>query len=243
MNAKNVIRTVWPDALSLAHAAAHLIVTESNKAVLQKPFFTIALSGGSTPKLLFELLVKLPYKNNIPWKKIIFAFGDERFVPPTSDESNYKMAMETLLKNVPVPRKNILAVATLKNTPAQAAMLYEASIKKYITKQQPFDLVLLGIGEEGHTASIFPGSSLLEENKRWVKEIWVQEKNMDRISFTMPFINQAKNIAFLVSGQSKAAIVKKIFSKTGANLPAARVTGKKNLFWFLDEAAAGLPGS
>jgi 6-phosphogluconolactonase len=243
MNSKNVIRTVWPDALALAHAVAHLIVTESNKAVLQKPFFTISLSGGSTPKLLFELLVNPPYKNNIPWKKIIFAFGDERFVPPTSDESNYKMAIETLFKHVPVPRKNILAVPTLKNTPAQSAMLYEATIKKYITKQQPFDLVLLGIGEEGHTASIFPGSSLLEENKRWVREIWVPEKNMDRISFTMPFINQAKNVAFLVSGQSKAAIVKKIFSKSGADLPAARVTAKNNLFWFLEEAAAGLPGS
>lgn len=236
---KNTIKTVWPDALSLAHAVAHLIVTESNKAVLSKPFFTIALSGGSTPKLLFELLAKAPYKNNIPWKKIIFTFGDERFVPPTSDESNFKMAMEALLKNVPVPKKNILAVPTLKNSPAIAAKLYEQAIKKYVSKKMPLDLVLLGIGEEGHTASIFPGSHLLAEDKNWVKEIWVKEKNMDRISFTMPFIQQANNIAFLVSGASKAAIVKKIFSSSGRNLPAARVTAKKNLFWFLDEAAAG----
>ncbi len=235
----NTIKTVWPDALSLAHAVAHLIVTESNKAVLSKPFFTIALSGGSTPKLLFELLAKAPYKNNIPWKKVIFTFGDERFVPPTSDESNFKMAMEALLKNVPVPKKNILAVPTLKNSPADAAKIYEQEIKKYVSKKVPLDLVLLGIGEEGHTASIFPGSPLLAENKNWVKEIWVKEKNMDRISFTMPFIKQASNVAFLVSGVSKAAIVKKIFSASGRNLPAARVTAKKNLFWFLDEAAAG----
>lgn len=235
----NTVTTVWPDALSLAHAAAHLIVTESNKAILTKPFFTIALSGGSTPKLLFELLAQPPYKNNIPWKKTIFTFGDERFVPPTSDESNFRMAMESLLKNVPVPKKNILAVPTLKNDPASAARVYEGMIKEFISKKLPLDLVLLGIGEEGHTASIFPLSPLLEENKRWVKEIWVAEKNMDRISFTMPFINQASSIAFLVSGVSKAAIVKKIFSAAGRNLPAARVKAKKTLYWFLDEAAAG----
>ncbi len=235
---KNTIKTVWPDALSLAHAVAHFIVTESNKAILSKPFFTIALSGGSTPKLLFELLAKAPYRNNIPWKKIIFTFGDERFVPPTNEESNFKMATEALLKNVPVPKKNILAVPTLKNSPATAAKLYRQALKKYVNKKAPLDLVLLGIGEEGHTASIFPGSPLLED-KNWVKEIWVKEKNMDRISFTMPFIQQANNVAFLVSGASKAAIVKKIFSSSGRDLPAARVTAKKNLFWFLDEAAAG----
>jgi 6-phosphogluconolactonase len=233
------IKTVWPDALSLAHAVAHLIVTESNKAVLYKPYFTIALSGGSTPKMLFRLLAQPPYKNNIPWKKIIFAFGDERFVSPASDESNYKMAMEALLKHVPVPKKNILGVPTLKNTPAGCARLYEQEIKKYVSKRYPFDMVLLGIGEEGHTASIFPGSPLLTENKRWVKEIWVTEKQMDRISFTMPFINQAKNIVFLVSGHSKAAILKQIFSKPGAGLPAASVKASENLFWFLDEAANG----
>ncbi len=235
----NTIKTVWPDALSLANAAAHLIVTESNKAVLRKPFFTIALSGGSTPKLLFELLAQPPFKNNIPWKKVIITFGDERFVPPSSEESNFKMAMETLLNKVPLPKKNILAVPTLKNDPATAARLYEGLVKQYISKKTPLDLVLLGIGEEGHTASIFPGSPLLGENKRWVKDIWVAEKNMDRISFTMPFINQATTIAFLVSGASKAAIVKRIFSASGKNLPAAKVRAKDALYWFLDEAAAG----
>lgn len=234
-----IIKTVWPDALSLSHAAANLIVSESNKAVQQKGYFTIALSGGSTPKLLFELLAQAPYKNNIPWKKMIIAFGDERFVAPTSDESNYKMANETLLKNVPVASKNILGILTVKVTPAQSASLYQEAIKKHITTKHPFDLVLLGIGEEGHTASIFPKSELLSDKKHWVVNIFVKEKNMDRISFTLPFINQAKNIAFLVSGANKAAIVKKIFSKSGAALPAAMVKAKENTFWFLDEAANG----
>lgn len=235
----STIKTVWPDAMALAHAVAHLIVTESNKTIQQKEYFIIALSGGSTPKLLLQLLAKPPYRNNIPWKKIIFAYGDERFVAPESEESNYKMSMDCLLSMVPVPKKNILAVPILKHTPLESAIAYERLIKKYVNNQQPFDMVLLGIGEEGHTASIFPLSPLLNETKRWVKEVWVTEKNMDRISFTMPFINRAKNIVFLVSGQSKAHIVKKLFSKSGAALPAAQVKAKETLYWFLDEAANG----
>ena len=150
------IKTIWPDALALSHAVADLIVTESNKAVAQKGFFTIALSGGSTPKLLFQLLAQAPYKDNIPWKKIIIAFGDERFVAPASEESNYKMANDALLKHVPVLKKNIFVIQTLKVTPAQSAVLYEQTLKKHISNKQPFDIILLGIGEEGHTASIFP---------------------------------------------------------------------------------------
>ncbi len=238
-NSQVTIKTIWPAAITLAHAAAHLIVAESNKSVAEKNIFTIALSGGSTPKLLFQLLAKSPYKNNIPWKKIIFAFGDERFVPHSSEESNYKMAMEFLFTLVAVPKKNILAVSTSKITPALSALDYEKQLKKYISKKNPFDLVLLGIGEEGHTASIFPQSRLLVEKKHWVKEIWVEEKKMERISFTMPFINQAKIIAFLVSGPSKAAIVKKIFSKAGAHLPAALAKATENTYWFLDEDANG----
>ncbi|MGF2411373.1 6-phosphogluconolactonase [Ferruginibacter sp.] len=240
MTKATTIKTIWPDAMALSHAVANLIVTESNKAVQQKGYFTIALSGGSTPKLLFQLLAQPPYKNNIPWKKIIIAFGDERFVAPTSDESNFKMAKDALLNHVPIPAKNVLAIKTIKVTPAQSATLYEAAIKKHISNKHPFDLILLGIGEEGHTASIFPKSELLTDKKHWVKNVWVAEKNMDRISFTMPFINQAKNIAFLVSGQSKAAIVKKILSKISATLPAAMAKAKENTFWFLDKAASGL---
>src|SRR5436190_21865524 len=108
MSSSNIIKTIWPDALALSHAAANFIVTESNKAVAEKGIFSIALSGGSTPKLLFQLLAQAPYVDNIPWKKMIVAFSDERFVPATSEESNYKMACDTLLNHVPVPKKNIL---------------------------------------------------------------------------------------------------------------------------------------
>ena len=240
MKTAALIKTIWPDALALAHAVAHLIVIESNKAVQSKEYFTIALSGGSTPKVLFQLLAQEPYKSNIPWKQIIIAFGDERFVPHDNVESNYRMTMEALLKHVSIPKKNILAVPTEKNTPAAGASLYEAAVKKYVSNKAPFDLVLLGIGEDGHTASIFPGSPLLDDKKNRVKSVWVEEKKMDRISFTMPFINKAKSAAFLVSGEAKSVIMKTIFSHRGKDLPAARVAPQDTLYWFLDEAAASL---
>lgn len=231
------IRTVWPDAKELATAAAHLIVTLSNEAVAQKGFFSMALSGGNTPKLLFELLSQPPFVSNIPWKKMIIAFGDERFVPHSSDESNYKMAATALLSKVPLVKKNILVVRTEKITFERSAQQYEQKIRQHISARQPFDLVLLGIGDEGHTASIFPGSPLLQGKKQWIRDIWVPEKNSHRISFTLSFINQSKHVAFLVSGSGKADIVKKIFSGKHRDLPAAQVSAKKNVYWFLDEAA------
>jgi 6-phosphogluconolactonase len=233
------IKLIWPDAESLATAAAHFIVTESNKAVAEKGYFTIALSGGKTPELLYTILSQSPFKENIPWKNVIITFGDERFVPALSDESNYKMANETLLNKVPIPKKNILPVKTMNISPAASAALYEKSIKKYVSAKTPFDLILLGIGEEGHTASLFPGSILLKEKRRLVKEVFIKEKNMYRISFTLPCINNAKNVLFLVAGENKKDILKKIFSGRNRSLPAAMVKPSGNLIWMMDEAAAG----
>lgn len=234
------IKTIWPDVMTLSNAAAHIIVVETNKAIEQKGYCTIALSGGNTPKVLYELLSTPPFVKNINWKKCFFYFGDERFVPHTSEESNYKMAMDALLSKVPVPKKNIIGIATENISPAMTAAAYEGEVKKHISKAVPFDIILLGIGEEGHTASIFPNSSLLKTTKKWVSHIFVKEKNMERITFTLPFINTASNVIFLVSGSSKAAILKKIFSSKGKGLPAAMVRPKGTIYWLLDEAAAGL---
>jgi 6-phosphogluconolactonase len=232
------IKIILPDAVAVSTAAAHLIVTESQKAIIQKGYFTIALSGGSTPKLLYDLLSTPVFAKNINWKKVLIFFGDERFVAHSSEESNYKMAADALLTKVPIPKKNIFGIKTEKITPQQSAASYEVAIKKYVTAKYPFDIILLGIGEEGHTASLFPNSPLLKENKRWVQSIFVAQKNMDRITFTLPLINKAATILFLVSGAGKAAIVKTIFSAKGKKLPAAMVQPNGNLFWLLDEAAA-----
>ncbi|MFT3680969.1 MAG: 6-phosphogluconolactonase [Ferruginibacter sp.] len=238
MQAKKNIVTTWPNAAALALSAANLIVIESNKAIVTKGYFTIALSGGSTPKLLFELLATAPFAKNIQWKKVFVFFGDERFVPHTSAESNYKMAFDTLLSKVGIPPKNIFGIKTADTSPAQSATYYEQAVKKYVDARRPFDMILLGIGEEGHTASIFPGSALLGEKKKLVKEVFVKEKDMWRISFTLPLINRAKNVAFLVSGDGKKDILKTIFSAKGKKLPAAMVQPAGNLCWFIDEAAA-----
>jgi 6-phosphogluconolactonase len=239
MKKKKPIKLIWPEVNSLATAAAHFIATESNKAVAAKGYFTIALSGGKTPELLYAILSQPPFKENIPWKNVIISFGDERFVPTESDDSNYKMANEALLKKVSLQKKNILKVKTENISPAASAALYEKSIKKYVSAKNPFDLILLGIGEDGHTASLFPGSTLLKEKKRLVKEVFVKEKNMYRISFTLRCINKAKNVLFMVTGENKTDILKKIFSGRSRSLPAAMVKPAGNLIWMMDNAAAG----
>lgn len=233
------IYTVWPDNLELARAAAHLVVNTARLAVADKGYFTLALSGGSTPKLLYALLAQEPFRSNMPWKNTLVAFGDERFVPHSSDESNYKMAAEAMLDKVPLLKKNILVVSTEKIKPPASAAAYEKRLRQHVSTRHPFDLVLLGIGDEGHTASIFPGSPLMNEKRKWVADIWVEEKQSHRISFTMPFINRAKHIAFLVSGAGKKAILKKIFSGKETQLPATAVRARGTVHWFLDKAAAG----
>ena len=233
---KNVVKTTWPVAAWVSEAAAHYIVMASNKAVQEKGSFSIALSGGSTPKQLFQLLAQAPFKNNIPWDKTIIAFGDERFVPATHKDSNFKMANDAILSKVPIPKKNILQIKTSKIKPEAAAREYEKELKKMVPA---FDLVLLGMGEEGHTASIFPGSELLTDKKNNVAAVWVEEKKMYRISLTLSFINKANDVLFLVCGESKAPMVRQVFTDNNSRLPAAMVNAKGNVVWFLDEAANG----
>jgi 6-phosphogluconolactonase len=233
------IKLTFPNAQKLAEAAANFIANESNEIITKKDYFTIALSGGKTPELLYHILAQSPYKESIQWKKIIVCFGDERFVPASSEESNYKMASLALLQKVSLPKKNILKVKTARTNPAASAVAYEKEIRKYVSVKKPFDLILLGIGEDGHTASLFPGSKLLTEKKKWIKEIFVPEKKMHRISFTLPCINNAKNVMFLVSGKNKRSVIKKIFAEKRSKLPAAMVKPSGKLIWLMDTAAAG----
>jgi 6-phosphogluconolactonase len=222
----------------MAAAVANFIVQKSNEVLSRKKYFTLALSGGNTPAVLYKLLGQSPFKENIPWKKIIIFLSDERFVSHNNSESNYKMIDEILLSKVPVLKKNIFPVRTENISPEKSALDYEASLRKFVSQPPPFDLILLGLGEDGHTASLFPGSPVLKEKKKWVKEIYVAEKNMYRVSFTLPLINNAANVAFMVSGKNKAPIVKKIISDRKKILPASLVQPVGNLIWFLDADAA-----
>jgi 6-phosphogluconolactonase len=201
----------FADAGDLARGAAEHFVARSSEAVAQKGVFTVALSGGSTPKILYELLAAGSFRERIPWSGIHFFWSDERHVAPDHAESNYRMAHEAMLSRVPVPASNVHRVPAENPNATEAALEYEQTIKQ-VTKQSlpALDLILLGLGTDGHTASIFPGSEVLHETKRLVAAPWVEKLNSYRITMTLPLINNGVSIVFLVSGAEKAAIVKEV---------------------------------
>lgn len=235
------MKLVWKNAEALSLAAAHYFVLACNSAIEKKGTFSVALSGGSTPRRLYEILATPEFSSNIDWKKVLLFWGDERFVPHTHEDSNYKMTKEALLDKIKIPKKNIFGVP-VKGWPQDCAAEYETAIKNALGKNIAIDLTLLGMGDDGHTASLFPGTQILEENKKLVKEVWVESKETWRISFTYPLINRSKEIMFLIAGENKAPVIKQIFSnrKLKTPYPVQAVQPKKgNIIWMLDEAAIG----
>lgn len=225
-------------------AAADEVIQLANQAVSARGRFTIALSGGSTPKSLYNLLATNA-RTALPWEKMFFFWSDERHVPPDNPESNYRMANEAMLSKVPVPTANVFRPAT-ENTDAEAvATEYEATLKKFFqlsAGQFPqFDLILLGMGPDGHTASLFPGTAGLQEKNRIVIANWVEKLKTYRLSFTFPVLNAAACVTFLVSGTDKADVLKGVLEESapGAPYPASLVNPEHGkLIWFLDRAAA-----
>lgn len=197
----------------LARAAAELFVAKSNEAVAARGIFTIALSGGSTPKVLYQLLAdpNKPFREQVPWSSIHFFWADERHVPPDHPESNYRMANEAMLSKVPVAKNNVHRVMSENPDAAEAAENYEQTVLRIVSGKPPrFDVILLGVGTDGHTASIFPGSEVLHETKRLVAAPWVEKLKSYRITMTLRLINNAASVVFLVSGAEKAEIVKEM---------------------------------
>ncbi|HEY1267387.1 MAG TPA: 6-phosphogluconolactonase [Candidatus Binatia bacterium] len=227
----------------LAHSAAAEWVRRAAEAIAGAGRFTVALSGGNTPRALYAALAGSEFRSEIAWDHVHFFWGDERSVPADHPDSNYRMAYETLLSRVPVTQANIHRIETERG-PEKAAAAYEAELRDFFALSPSvfprFDLILLGIGEEGHTASLFPGSAALEERERLVIATYVEKLKTDRITFTLPLLNSAAEVAFLVSGKSKAGVVKEMLHD-GADLPAARVAPTNGrLSWFLDKEAAAL---
>ncbi|ANH82813.1 6-phosphogluconolactonase [Niabella ginsenosidivorans] len=234
----NPVKLIWKDKEALSRAAAYYFVEACAKSIAASDRFTVAFSGGSTPKRLFEILTTPEFSNNIEWKKVFIFWSDERFVPHTSDDSNYKMSKLALLDHIKIPKKNIFATPT-KGEPAACAAEYEAAVKTVLGKTASFDLTLLGMGDDGHTASLFPGTTILTETKRLVKEVWVESKQTWRISFTYTLINKSKEVLLLVGDANKYPVLKKIFAKNAK--PVYPVQGinpqKGRIIWLLDEAA------
>lgn len=237
---------IFETAASLAQATADLMIAIAKNAIERRGSFTVSLSGGTTPEYLYTLLTKPAYRDQIPWNKTFVFWGDERFVPSDDKQNNAHMAKTFLLDHVDIPSINIYPVP-VDVEPALAAEKYEASIKKFFGEETPrFDFMLLGLGENGHTASLFPGSEVVFENKRLVREVFVAEQDMFRITMTTALINKAHNIIFLVEGESKAAILKTILGDTKQpdKFPAQIIKAEDgNLYWLVDKkAAALLPG-
>lgn len=225
-------------------AAAEEVVRTTTEAVAARGRFTIALSGGSTPKSLFNLLATNA-RTTLPWDRMFFFWGDERHVPPTDPDSNYRMADEAMLSKVSVPAGNVFRMAAENPDAASAAEAYEKTLQKFFALppgQFPrFDLILLGMGPDGHTASLFPGTAGLQEKSRLVIANWVDKMKTHRLSFTLPVLNAAACVTFLVSGTDKAPALHAVLESDapGDQYPSKLVRpvdGK--LIWLIDRAAA-----
>lgn len=227
-------------AAELFEAAAKEFATRAAQAVRANGRFTVALSGGSTPKALYSLLATKP---TIPWDKICFFWGDERHVPPDHPESNYRMVDQALLSKVPVRPENIFRIHSEEKDAAVAALQYEQALKAFFHlspgKFPRFDLIFLGVGPDGHTASLFPGTSALNESQRLVVANWVPKFNTHRITVTFPVLNAAACITFLVSGLDKASMLHEVLENSAADLPSQKIRPVNGqLIWLLDDASA-----
>jgi 6-phosphogluconolactonase len=205
--------------------------------------FSVALSGGSTPRPLYEHLAGPPYRDAFPWSRTHWYWGDERFVPHDDPLSNYRMAREALLSRAPIPAINIHPIPTEGITPDEAASAYERELKSFygaerLDPARPlFDVTLLGLGPDGHTASLFPNTEVLAERDRWVAAV-VGAKSEARITLTYPVLESSRNAVFLVAGEEKRAVLAR-FRRRDDSLPAARLHPTGSLWIFSDAAAVG----
>ena len=225
----------------LFRGAAETFCRVANDAIHARGKFSVALSGGNTPRgLHHELATEFALK--VAWDKVFFFWGDERHVPPDFPESNFRMAKETLLSKLPIPADHIFRMAGELPDADQAGLLYQNTLREWFhpaAGEFPrLDFMLQGIGGDGHTASLFPGTKALEEKTRFAVGNWVEQHSTWRITLTYPVINNAANVMFLVDGAGKAEIVKEALQEPSANLPCQKVRPVNgNLMWYLDQAA------
>ncbi|MBI4277706.1 MAG: 6-phosphogluconolactonase [Armatimonadetes bacterium] len=238
---------ICPDVATLAREVARRFAEHARRAVAARGRFMVALSGGSTPRGLYAVLAGDPYREDILWARTHVFWGDERCVPPDHPESNYGMAREVLLSRVPVPPENVYRMVGEHADPEAAAARYEAVLREVFHLDAGnvpvFDLILLGLGDDGHTASLFPGSAALREQRRLVAAPFVDRLNVYRLTLTPPVFNHAAAVMFLVAGWSKAAGLRAVLEGPDRpeRLPAQIVRPERaTLLWLVDQAAASL---
>jgi len=236
--------TIFKDSPALHIAAADYFLKICQKCTDEQGIFHVALSGGTTPKYLFQLLAKSPYAEKINWSKVHIYFGDERFVPHTHVDSNFKMASQALLEHVELPQNNIHRVATDLASAQLAAEDYQSTMSELLLKDAngipQFDLVLLGLGPDGHTASLFPDTNILHQHNKLCDAVFVKKFDSWRISITFPVINHAKHILLLSEGDGKVDIVKELVNieQNEEKYPVQMIKPENEMCWYIDKAAA-----
>jgi 6-phosphogluconolactonase len=226
----------------LFRAAAENFCRIGSQAIRDRGRFAVALSGGSTPRGLNEEVVR-DFASQLTWEDVFFFWSDERHVPPTDPESNFRMANETLLSQLAIPSGHIFRIPAEVPDAGDVAQAYEQTLHNFFRTAPGsfprFDVIFLGMGPDGHTASLFPGTTALKEKQHWVVANWVEKFSTFRITFTYPVLNQAANVIFLVCGADKAAMVGRALRDPASNLPCQGVRPVDGeLVWFLDQAAA-----
>ncbi len=234
---------VSPDVDALNRSAAAFLAERARDAVDARGQFSLVLSGGQTPRRLYELLAGDAFRDRLPWTQTHVFWGDERCVAPNDPRSNERTAREALLNYVPIPPTQVYPMRC-SESPRASAEQYESVLRSFFKARKPrFDLVLLGLGENGHTASLFPQTPVLEERERWVVDLMVEEQDLHRLTFTVPIINQAAAVVFLVTGTSKARVLHAVLEGPSdpRRLPAQLIhPSDGELFWFVDQEAAVL---
>jgi len=232
-------QTVAKDGEALARQAAEFLVETLNAGSGR---LGVCLSGGSTPKRLYELLATPPFRDRLPWERVDWFWGDERFVPSDDPQSNYGMTRRAMLTAVPVPARQVHPIPTMGLTPEEGAAQYEKTLQSFYgtatldPKKPLFEVTFLGLGEDGHTASLFPGVAALGERERWTAAI-IGAKPEPRISLTLPALDASRHVVFLVAGAAKRPVLDRL--DRGEDLPSGRVKPTGTLHWMLDESAAG----
>ena len=246
MNSKNHKIQIVADAEAMSKAAAETIVEHIRETLQTRNVYSIALSGGSTPRRLYALLAgDAVFRDQIPWERVHFFWGDERHVPPDHPDSNYRMANATLLSKVSIPSTNIHRIRAEEPDAHQAAANYEQEIRRFFkidAGQVPrFNFVLLGMGADGHTASLFPGTAALEVTRQLVVANWLEKFQSYRITMTVPVFNNADRIVFLISGQEKADTLESVMAgrQESVSYPVQRIHPEHGqCIWLVDTSAA-----
>ncbi len=238
---KNV--NVFETYEALVAATAELFVKLAGEAIAARGKFIVSLSGGNTPKGFYARLAEKEVAARVDWSQVCVFFGDERTVAYTSPESNQRMITESLLAKVPLSRENVFALSDPDMDQKTTAIDYERAMREFFrvdSGQFPeFDFMLLGFGEDGHTASLFPGSPALQDNERWFVDNKVEKLNTTRLTTTYPVINNSRNIIFLASGKAKAAVLKDVLTGPEGKYPSQNVKAEKGtLYWYLDKEIA-----